>query len=117
MVARLTPDQKVACSIHVGFNTPDPSPEFFFFSFGLCRKHFVVYGYGLMRAALVGLLFYRGSSIFLARMFRILKFIGTPLFFGSQVGFYFLFTKTKKKASCSGTTTPPKDKEKTPKHS
>jgi 23S rRNA-/tRNA-specific pseudouridylate synthase len=50
-------------------------------------------------------------------MFRILKFIGTPLFFGSQVGFYFLFTKTKKKASCSGTTTPPKDKEKTPKHS
>jgi hypothetical protein len=22
MVARLTPDQKVACSIHVGFNTP-----------------------------------------------------------------------------------------------
>ena len=27
MVARLTPDQKVACSIHVGFNTPDPSPD------------------------------------------------------------------------------------------
>lgn len=24
MVARLTPDQKVACSIHVGFKTPDP---------------------------------------------------------------------------------------------
>jgi hypothetical protein len=23
MVARLTPDQKVACSIHVGFNNPE----------------------------------------------------------------------------------------------
>ncbi|KAF7810044.1 pentatricopeptide repeat-containing protein [Senna tora] len=23
MVARLTPDQKVACSIHVGFNLPN----------------------------------------------------------------------------------------------
>jgi hypothetical protein len=34
MVARLTPDQKVACSIHVGFNTPDPSPETFFFRLG-----------------------------------------------------------------------------------
>ncbi|CAA7390682.1 unnamed protein product [Spirodela intermedia] len=26
MVARLTPDQKVACSIHVGFKSPDPIP-------------------------------------------------------------------------------------------
>jgi hypothetical protein len=31
MVARLTPDQKVACSIHVGFKTPISSG--FFFSF------------------------------------------------------------------------------------
>jgi hypothetical protein len=29
MVARLTPDQKVACSIHVGFN-PDPTGSLFF---------------------------------------------------------------------------------------
>lgn len=27
MVARLTPDQKVACSIHVGFNTPNYYPS------------------------------------------------------------------------------------------
>ena len=33
MVARLTPDQKVACSIHVGFNTPILSDPFFFFLF------------------------------------------------------------------------------------
>jgi hypothetical protein len=26
MVARLTPDQKVACSIHVGFKYPDHCP-------------------------------------------------------------------------------------------
>ena len=32
MVARLTPDQKVACSIHVGFN-PLNLNGFFFFSF------------------------------------------------------------------------------------
>ncbi|GLT91148.1 hypothetical protein SLE2022_090500 [Rubroshorea leprosula] len=32
MVARLTPDQKVACSIHVGFKTPIlPDPSFFHF--------------------------------------------------------------------------------------
>ena len=29
MVARLTPDQKVACSIHVGFNTPNNNPVLF----------------------------------------------------------------------------------------
>jgi hypothetical protein len=33
MVARLTPDQKVACSIHVGFNTPILHPDSFFFRF------------------------------------------------------------------------------------
>ncbi|GLT34665.1 hypothetical protein SLA2020_091680 [Shorea laevis] len=32
MVARLTPDQKVACSIHVGFKIPiQPDPSFFHF--------------------------------------------------------------------------------------
>jgi hypothetical protein len=31
IVARLTPDQKVACSIHVGFNTPVHSRNPFFF--------------------------------------------------------------------------------------
>jgi hypothetical protein len=35
MVARLTPDQKVACSIHVGFNnTPNHSGSLFFIFFG-----------------------------------------------------------------------------------
>jgi hypothetical protein len=29
MVARLTPDQKVACSIHVGFKIPESSPVSF----------------------------------------------------------------------------------------
>ena len=31
MVARLTPDQKVACSIHVGFNTPILIRNFYLF--------------------------------------------------------------------------------------
>ena len=32
MVARLTPDQKVACSIHVGFKSPELYiPEYLFF--------------------------------------------------------------------------------------
>ncbi|OMP08204.1 hypothetical protein COLO4_06681 [Corchorus olitorius] len=36
MVARLTPDQKVACSIHVGFKSPIPNGfNFFHFSFHL----------------------------------------------------------------------------------
>ncbi|PVH36333.1 hypothetical protein PAHAL_6G052100 [Panicum hallii] len=37
MVARLTPDQKVACSIHVGFKPPDPSPDIF------CSSKFFVH--------------------------------------------------------------------------
>ncbi|KAL3614986.1 hypothetical protein CASFOL_040647 [Castilleja foliolosa] len=33
MVARLTPDQKVACSIHVGFKTPNQADYSFYFLF------------------------------------------------------------------------------------
>ena len=32
MVARLTPDQKVACSIHVGFKPPNKPDSFLFFA-------------------------------------------------------------------------------------
>ncbi|CAA6672381.1 unnamed protein product [Spirodela intermedia] len=39
MVARLTPDQKVACSIHVGFNAPgQPIPTILFVSLFLLPK-------------------------------------------------------------------------------
>ncbi|PNT61219.1 hypothetical protein BRADI_5g12212v3 [Brachypodium distachyon] len=38
MVARLTPDQKVACSIHVGFNTPNLIRISFVFQF-ITQRH------------------------------------------------------------------------------
>ncbi|CAA7395708.1 unnamed protein product [Spirodela intermedia] len=38
MVARLTPDQKVACSIHVGFKTPD-HPDLIFIILFLTTQH------------------------------------------------------------------------------
>ena len=61
MVARLTPDQKVACSIHVGFNPPNYPPEYFtvfdvtsceyehqklFYDFGISMALVVVFGSG-----------------------------------------------------------------------
>jgi hypothetical protein len=49
MVARLTPDQKVACSIHVGFKSPITPDSFFsflryFLSLFLGRKIETFYG-------------------------------------------------------------------------
>ena len=42
MVARLTPDQKVACSIHVGFNTQIRS-FYFLFSLYCVLKEIVIF--------------------------------------------------------------------------